>query len=500
MSKLGGGHHPHANGKANREPFLDIRFTRGCVVATLVSLTILGLSLSYSVMLTFPTQVAVAPPLLTSVRRQGEHTGAHATAKTTNITTTATGGGSGGGSHRAINRASRLLDTSNTGLNKHVLTSYRFPTGCELFRRHLEERLFSVANSLTSSGRESDDDKKGKKRKRKTKEKSTQPKGRQSGFKIKVVSKLTRHLLVLEIPHCGGYVLKLSCRPPMSYWLGKQAWPEIVANILDQDVFGYNLSYPAYGMVMPLSMLTAKPMLPKQCIFRFGKERVLMGALTPFANFTSYEKTWYNRQCNAASPRFLGQLFRLNVLDYLVLNTDRHMDKNWFRDPNENIVAMDNGAWSFHNHSFVCDANEYHRQMFEVVRVLKSKLSKCQWIKNTAQPVCTLARHISNSSFVQALAQTPPAAWQDQFESTLQRDLWFRWAPSVFSATSDAVGGAIGHILARDMSSCGRNIQTAGISKNTSVTLQQLSRFLFADISHRFNLAQQTIRRCLEKG
>lgn len=317
---------------------------------------------------------------------------------------------------------------------------------------------------------------------------------------LTMLKTLNRHVMAFNISGCGTYVLKCSCRPPISYWLGRQAWPEIVANVLDADILQHQMSYPTYGIVIPTRLINGSTSVAKSCYYTVNGEKVLIGSIMPFANFKSGVKAWYTDKCSTGDERFLTQLFNLNLLDYLVLNTDRHMPKNWFKDANDNIVAVDNGAWSFHNHTEVCDARRYINPMFEVVRVFKNYDGNCGWPK-TVSPICALTGLISHTDSVNRFLQTPPRHWRDDFEKALKKDLWFDVMPKVIAKRTTTRGANLmDNILARKMSSCASHLKAAGVSDESAIDTQQVVDFLFHDISNRYLLAQSTVRKCIENG
>eukprot|EP01138_Halocafeteria_seosinensis_P006467 gb/GECG01006611.1/.p1 GENE.gb/GECG01006611.1/~~gb/GECG01006611.1/.p1 ORF type:complete len:495 (+),score=24.81 gb/GECG01006611.1/:1-1485(+) len=366
-----------------------------------------------------------------------------------------------------------------------IYASYRFPKGCKAFQRHIESRLSSLIRG-GDGGRGSKEPQ------------ESESFHQESDFKIKVETKLNRHAVVLYIPECGRYVLKFSCRPPTSKWHGRQAWPEIVASVLDREILGYNLTHPTFGIVLPLSTLLYIPAGYEICSFYIGREQVVVGSLTPFVNFEFSDTSWYNERCNQASQIFLCELFRLNLLDYLVLNTDRHMEKNWFREEHR-IVAMDNGAWAMHSEQPICNADDYRCTLFEQVKLLQSTASTCYWIKQSSRPICTLVKKIKNSTTVRALVNTSLAAWQSYFQKLLEKDLWFLFAPLLYSGKKTKISGIAmaSHTLSRDLSSCGDSLDFAGIGPDTRINATHLSRFIVSEIAKRYFLAQQTIKVCL---
>eukprot|EP01138_Halocafeteria_seosinensis_P003082 gb/GECG01003150.1/.p1 GENE.gb/GECG01003150.1/~~gb/GECG01003150.1/.p1 ORF type:complete len:477 (+),score=22.67 gb/GECG01003150.1/:1-1431(+) len=342
--------------------------------------------------------------------------------------------------------------------SKKTQLKYRLPRGaeCREFRRYLERKLYSSNATIDETVEKHDNE---------------------TEFKIHVSKVFQRHVWTIRIPQCGRYVFKLSCRPKLSRWRGRQAWPEIVASILDRDILRFNLTFPAYGLPLPMSLLDKTKIMDKRCSRKYGEDKIqiAMGAMTPFASFKSNQIKWYNKKCNAASPNFLDQLFRLVLFDYLVLNTDRDSPKNWFRK-GEDIVAMDNGAWAMHGSKAMCKPNAT-LVLFEKMKVLQNRKSKCKWIKKSPKPICTLVRQIRNSTAVHNLLSTSPATWRNLLQSRLERDLWFQWSPFLFSRKK------VKPILDRDLISCADSLRAAGTTNATTISEKHLASFVSREIA-----------------
>lgn len=313
--------------------------------------------------------------------------------------------------------------------------------------------------------------------------------------KIEIVKKPSSHVLKLFIPDCGIFYMKISCRPPLTYFWGRQEWPEIVATFLDRAL-EYNFAYPAYGIVLPTSSLD-KVSVREKCIFRHNGESVILGAIMRSEKFQN-DKGWYMQNCQSKNEQFLRDLFKLAIFDYLMLNTDRHMSKNWFREGNK-LVAADNGAWSFHDHTQLCDQDFYlHKMLYPVKVFADPKENGCPWLSSSTRPICKLANSVKDSKEIKDFLEATPSRWKNQMITNLSQDQWFQVMTEIGHHTEGTADELVSFILARNMDTCKTQLSTVGIKNSSSVHPLGIAKYIVYELEERYKLAQQTVRECLK--
>eukprot|EP01138_Halocafeteria_seosinensis_P004371 gb/GECG01004471.1/.p1 GENE.gb/GECG01004471.1/~~gb/GECG01004471.1/.p1 ORF type:complete len:498 (+),score=19.36 gb/GECG01004471.1/:1-1494(+) len=312
--------------------------------------------------------------------------------------------------------------------------------------------------------------------------------------KLIVDGKMNDHVRRLLIPGCGYFYFKLSCRPPLTYFWGRQAWPEIVGHELDKAL-GFKLTYPTIGIVLPRYAFSNGPTSSK-CVFEYNNHTVFAGALTRSQKFVSDTAMWYKTKCSTKDTRFMEDLFRLTLLDYFLLNTDRHMAKNWIRE-GDKIVAADNGAWSFHDQRHLCDQDRYLKTVLYPVKIFASNLGQtaCPVLERSPRPICKLVEFLRRDTINTFLQST--TKWQNGLEKALINDQWFTATPIVMRKPNTKKVEVISNILSRNTSSCVKQINRTGAFHDAEVTTFHVVRFISNEIATRYILAQKTVRDCL---
>eukprot|EP01138_Halocafeteria_seosinensis_P013253 gb/GECG01013535.1/.p1 GENE.gb/GECG01013535.1/~~gb/GECG01013535.1/.p1 ORF type:complete len:527 (+),score=55.20 gb/GECG01013535.1/:1-1581(+) len=309
------------------------------------------------------------------------------------------------------------------------------------------------------------------------------------------------HVLRLVIPNCGQYFFKLSCRPTLSYFWGRQEWPEIVGHELDKAL-GFELTYPTIGFMLPMDALFPgrASRVAARCVFTYNNDRVLTGALMRSEKFVPEAVSWYRSKCSKRDITFMKDVFKLALLDYFLLNTDRHMTKNWFRE-GDKVVAADNGAWSFHDHNYMCDQEKYLEGMLYPIEVFRGKMGKraCPVLENSERPICELVKLVRHTNTLNAFLSSS-TGWKKSFEEALVNDQWFATMPRIMHKRGLVGVELMGEILSRNMSNCHASINNVGVSQGSDVGSKDVIRFVSGEISARLALAQKTVHKCLETG
>lgn len=317
---------------------------------------------------------------------------------------------------------------------------------------------------------------------------------------IQVDGKPSIHVLRLGVPYCGIFYMKISCRPPLSYTRGQQEWPEIVSGFLDKAL-GFNLAYPAYGFALPTTGFDKMPVRPK-CLFNYNGIAFIMGAILRSEKFVD-DKKWYMDNCRSKDERFLRDLFKLAIFDYLTLNTDRHMPKNWFRE-GDRIVAADNGAWSFHDHTQLCDQNRYLRTMLYPIKVFADrKVNGCPWLTKTERPICTLVNKVNGSEELKFLLEDSSSKWihwRDELLASLSNDRWFQVMTAIGRRRGIRGGKLMSYILSRKMDSCRGQLLKIGVNNESDIQPLHVAKYIVNELENRYILAQRTVKSCLEQN
>lgn len=97
--------------------------------------------------------------------------------------------------------------------------------------------------------------------------------------------------------------------------------------------------------------------------------------------------TFFHGPFNVPKEIWMTELFKLNILDDLLLNTDRHIcrTKNWFRE-GDHIAAADNGAFSFREPSELCNKDRFLAEILYPIKVFQKERGACPLLtKSDAQ-------------------------------------------------------------------------------------------------------------------
>lgn len=329
------------------------------------------------------------------------------------------------------------------------------------------------------------------------------------------------HILSVRAPGlCPDqkYFLKLSCRPYFIDWYGRQAWPEIVASITG-GFFDMDHSVTrARGIFIPKEAIDwgKSQEAAEECWFPFPHtDGILLGALMSQREDHLNDPDHVRKLCRRKDPSFLDSLFQLNFIDFLVLNTDRVKQANWFHDANGALVAMDNGAWAMHdNQRWLCDNERHCKELFEDVLLfrddtegfqwlpsfIKEYFRGCPWLTGTSSvpPVCRLYESIPKLSlFSKVFDRSSDKHLQQHLTNSMTSDIWFPAMAYLSHQLATGLGiKQLGFALVRDLSSCSAKLNTMGIRDDTQSSGKELVSFLVSEIMERYSLTRKTLTRC----
>lgn len=317
-------------------------------------------------------------------------------------------------------------------------------------------------------------------------------------FSLKALQKekMKSHIFALSVRKCGEFFLKVSCRPPLQYNLGRQSWAELVARAVDTSL-GFGLTYPSRGVVLPVSVISfPEQEIRDSCMFKFGPEKYILGYMMRPKNFRMNASDWLTNQCQHLRPQFLQDFFKLAILDYLVLNTDRNESKNWF-EADGRLAAVDNGAWAFENHRDICHESPYVNEVLVQIKLLANKdVDPCPFLTKSTRPICTLAQSVNSSKFIHEFLNDNSLQWSGELLRKLQSDPWFQAMPYLVAEKPFCGIKRASIILSRDMDSCYQTLLSEGMNQQCDINSTQVVRFITHEVERRYLTAQHVIGEC----
>eukprot|EP01138_Halocafeteria_seosinensis_P009613 gb/GECG01009823.1/.p1 GENE.gb/GECG01009823.1/~~gb/GECG01009823.1/.p1 ORF type:complete len:471 (+),score=38.88 gb/GECG01009823.1/:1-1413(+) len=339
---------------------------------------------------------------------------------------------------------------------------------------------------------------------------------RPNSEKVVVQNGQNDHIFLVQVPGCSKkYMFKLSCRPYFVDWYGRQAWPEIVASAIG-EFFGIQETTRSRGMILPKEAInwdvSSEPR--EECWFPFpDTEGILVGALMDYRDDYVNDPARVRQKCRSKDPGFLESLLNLNLLDFLVLNTDRVKHENWYLNRDGHLLPMDNGAWAMHeDQRWFCDNAKHKETLFEnIFLFLEDKEDvgllhwffdrDCSWLVDSSfrSPVCRLSSRLSDHTSVkrQLRDESNPNRFRKIIFERLSKDIWFPVMTMLSHQLSQESGiRQAGFVFVRDLFSCSEALEQCRVEQPDRVSVNELICFVISQVLERYMLASDVIHRC----